>query len=59
MATGFGIIGCGMIANFHCKAVADIRNAKVAACFDTRAGGGGPAWPPRLAAGPITIWTRC
>lgn len=36
MATGFGIIGCGMIANFHCKAVADIRNAKVAACFDTR-----------------------
>lgn len=34
MATGFGIIGCGMIANFHAKAVADIRNAKVAACFD-------------------------
>lgn len=34
MQTGFGIIGCGMIANFHAKAVADIRGAKVAACFD-------------------------
>lgn len=34
MATGFGIVGCGMIANFHAKAIADIRNAKVAACFD-------------------------
>jgi predicted dehydrogenase len=45
MATGFGIIGCGMIANFHCKAVADIRNAQVAACFDTR-----PEAADRLAA---------
>ncbi|HPM81479.1 MAG TPA: Gfo/Idh/MocA family oxidoreductase [Candidatus Anammoximicrobium sp.] len=45
MATGFGIIGCGMIANFHCKAVADIRNAKVAACFDMV-----PAAADRLAA---------
>jgi UDP-N-acetyl-2-amino-2-deoxyglucuronate dehydrogenase len=35
MATGFGIIGCGMIANFHSKAVADIPGAKVTACFDT------------------------
>jgi predicted dehydrogenase len=34
MATGFGIIGCGMIANFHAKAIGDIRGAKVAACFD-------------------------
>ena len=34
MATGFGIIGCGMIANFHAKAIADIRGAKVVACFD-------------------------
>ena len=45
MATGFGIVGCGMIANFHCKAVADLRNAKVAACFDTR-----PEAADRLAA---------
>lgn len=34
MATGFGIVGCGMIANFHAKAVADIRGANVVACFD-------------------------
>ncbi|MFT7642673.1 MAG: UDP-N-acetyl-2-amino-2-deoxyglucuronate dehydrogenase [Pirellulaceae bacterium] len=34
MAMGFGIIGCGMIANFHAKAIADIRGAKVVACFD-------------------------
>ena len=34
MAFGFGIIGCGMIANFHAKAIADIRDAKLVACFD-------------------------
>ena len=34
MSVGFGIIGCGMIANFHSKAVEDIRGAKVTACFD-------------------------
>ena len=27
MALGFGVIGCGMIANFHAKAIADIRDA--------------------------------
>ncbi len=35
MATGFGIIGCGMIADFHAKAIGDIRGAKVVAGFDT------------------------
>src|SRR5437870_9807369 len=35
MAIGFGIIGCGMISRFHAKAVADIRGAKIAACFDS------------------------
>jgi predicted dehydrogenase len=35
MAIGFGIVGCGMIAKFHSKAIADIRNAKLVACFDT------------------------
>jgi UDP-N-acetyl-2-amino-2-deoxyglucuronate dehydrogenase len=35
MATRFGIVGCGMIAGFHCKAVADIPDAEVTACFDT------------------------
>lgn len=34
MPHGFGIIGCGMIANFHAKAIADIRGAKLVACFD-------------------------
>jgi predicted dehydrogenase len=32
MKFGFGIIGCGMIANFHAKAIADIENAEVVAC---------------------------
>lgn len=35
MAVGFGIIGCGMIANFHAKAINDVRGAKLVACFDT------------------------
>lgn len=34
MTVGFGMIGCGMIANFHAKAIADIRGAKIVACFD-------------------------
>ncbi len=34
MSHGFGIIGCGMIANFHAKAVADLDNASLVACFD-------------------------
>jgi UDP-N-acetyl-2-amino-2-deoxyglucuronate dehydrogenase len=34
MPFGFGIIGCGMIANFHAKAIADIKGAKLVACFD-------------------------
>src|SRR5262249_48922632 len=35
MAIEFGIIGCGMISRFHAKAVADIKGAKVTACFDS------------------------
>ena len=34
MATGFGIIGCGMIATFHARALAEIRGAKLIGCFD-------------------------
>ena len=34
MPVGFGIIGCGMIANFHARAIKDIRGAKVVACYD-------------------------
>ena len=35
MATGFGIVGCGMISNFHARAIGDVRGAKLAACYDT------------------------
>lgn len=35
MAYGFGIIGCGMIANFHAKAIGDIKGADVVACYDS------------------------
>jgi predicted dehydrogenase len=35
MAIGFGIIGCGMIAKFHARAIGDIRGAKTVACYDT------------------------
>lgn len=34
MKFGFGIIGCGMIAQFHAKAIADLENATLAACYD-------------------------
>lgn len=34
---GFGIIGCGMIANFHAKAIADLGNARLAGCYSRRA----------------------
>lgn len=32
MALGFGIVGCGMISDFHAKAVADTPGAKLVAC---------------------------
>ncbi|MEQ9411510.1 MAG: Gfo/Idh/MocA family oxidoreductase [Fuerstiella sp.] len=35
MTTGFGIVGTGMISHFHAKAIAEIHNAAVVACFDT------------------------
>jgi predicted dehydrogenase len=36
MTLGFGIIGCGMISAFHARAIAEVRGAKLVACFDTR-----------------------
>lgn len=33
MTIGFGIIGCGMIARFHAKAIADIPGAQLVACY--------------------------
>lgn len=37
MAFGFGVIGCGMIADFHAKAMGDIRGAKLVACYSATA----------------------
>ncbi len=37
MTIGFGIIGCGMIAHFHARAIQDLRGAKLVACYDTTA----------------------
>ncbi|MEX2287086.1 MAG: Gfo/Idh/MocA family oxidoreductase [Planctomycetaceae bacterium] len=39
MTIGFGIIGCGMISNFHARAIEHIRGARIVACFDTYAPG--------------------
>jgi predicted dehydrogenase len=36
MTYGFGIVGCGMISSFHARAIADVKGAKLMACFDTR-----------------------
>ena len=44
MATGFGIVGCGMIARFHARAIQDVPGAKLVAGFDTL-----PAAADRLA----------
>jgi len=35
MATGFGIVGCGMIAEFHARAIGDVEGARLVACYDT------------------------
>jgi len=35
MPFGFGVIGCGMIADFHAKAITDARGAKLIGGFDT------------------------
>jgi UDP-N-acetyl-2-amino-2-deoxyglucuronate dehydrogenase len=37
MSYGFGIIGCGMIARFHAKAIADTPDAKLIGCFNRSA----------------------
>ncbi len=31
--TGWGIIGCGMIAKFHARAIADMRGSRLVACY--------------------------
>lgn len=34
MSTGIGIVGCGMIAGFHAKAIADAKGAHLVGCAD-------------------------
>lgn len=34
MTHGFGIIGCGMIAKFHAKAIAELPDAQLVACYN-------------------------
>lgn len=34
MQHGFGIIGCGMIARFHAKAIQELPNARLVACYN-------------------------
>ncbi|TWU32870.1 Gfo/Idh/MocA family protein [Novipirellula artificiosorum] len=36
MTVGIGIIGCGMIAGFHSKAIADAEGARLVGCVDRR-----------------------
>jgi predicted dehydrogenase len=35
MAIGFGIVGCGMIARFHARAIQDVPGTRLVAAFDT------------------------
>ncbi len=37
LAIGFGIIGCGMIAKFHARAIAEIAGVKLVACYNRTA----------------------
>ena len=34
MSIGIGIVGCGMIANFHAKAIADSKGGHLVGCAD-------------------------
>ncbi len=34
MGVGFGIVGCGMIAKFHARAIQEISGAKLVACYN-------------------------
>ena len=34
MAIGFGVVGCGLISDFHANALAEVRGAKLVGCCD-------------------------
>ncbi|MFO0900547.1 MAG: Gfo/Idh/MocA family oxidoreductase [Pirellulales bacterium] len=36
MPVGFGIVGCGMIAKFHARAIGDVRGARLVGCYSRR-----------------------
>lgn len=36
MSIGFGIVGCGMISRFHCRALADVVGARFVGCVSQR-----------------------
>ena len=36
---GFGIVGCGVISDFHAEALKQLRGAELVACHDTVAAG--------------------
>ena len=59
MTYGFGIVGCGMISTFHARAIADVRGAKLVACYDTREAGGREVCWRVSAARRTRSWTRC
>ena len=37
MSMGFGIVGCGMISDFHARAIRDVRGGKLVACYNRTA----------------------
>jgi UDP-N-acetyl-2-amino-2-deoxyglucuronate dehydrogenase len=51
---GFGIIGCGMIAEFHTRAINEIENARVVAAFSRSETNG--AKIAELAGGGVTVY---
>ncbi len=58
MAIGFGIVGCGMIAKFHARAIADIKGAKLVGCFN-RTIDKAKALAAEFGGNRLMIWTRC
>lgn len=36
MTYGFGIVGCGMISKFHCRAIAEVSGARFIGCVSSR-----------------------
>ena len=54
MGLGFGIIGCGMIANFHARAIADVRGCPARGLLRHGSRPRPTSWPPQPAARPTT-----